>query len=365
MKSSQWIFIYFFYLLSIEYHFICNKTLDRGICSRKEITTEGDVLFQLNPCRSNQICNLNFGEEIDKCIPKDSVPTLLQGELCNSNSDCISGICDQNQIKRCTAPLKENDLCSSHSECPVGTSCAQYSTYSGDNKCLKLLQENNTEAKCDNYEFGLKCQTNLICNGGICIKPGSLKEGAVTYMPIACNSFYMYKNAADTKFTCVKGPYLLNESNQKIYSKLPVVCEENQKCNYSIIYDKKEVILPPKKCPLSLTNSSISFCHPGIANLGAEIEKFFKYIQQYNGSCHISNPFFCDFYHQSSSLFYDAYVSYKRINQYSQVYNNSECIRIMLNQEYDFALDKTSYSVFPSTKFLQFLILYLCLLCLI
>lgn len=330
-------------LLSFCQHFVCNSSLTKGVCSRKSIGLDGLAYFQINPCDKGQVCNFNFGSEDDFCISNKTIPTKYPGEFCSDPYECFSGICQpQSGVKICQATLQKNNLCQDNSECPVGTSCAIDPANTDYSRCFDLLGENETVNSCDYTPGGFKCKTNLICNNKKCIKPGSLVEGNITFSPIACKTFYMYKQENENNFVCTTGPYLANSSGGQIITSLPKYCKENEPCNYVIKYNQKTIQLPSKTCPLSMNNVSGGYCHPGIGNLNKEIDSLFTYLKNYNGSCHISRGMFCNFYNHTDSSFYSAYSAYKRLTEYSQVYNNSDCIKALLTSDYQYSINHIS-----------------------
>lgn len=350
---------------SLCQHFLCNNTLTKGVCSRKSLGSDGQAYFQINPCDKGLVCDFHFGSEDDLCISNKTLPTKYPGEICNDSYECISGICKvQSGIKICQAPLQKGDLCGDNSQCPVGTSCAIDPENTDYTRCFDLLGVNESQKTCDFTPGGFKCQTNLVCNNGKCIKPGSLKEGNKTFIPFACNTFYMFKEDNENDFKCAKGPFLTNSSGAAIITNSPVRCKENDPCYYSINYNKKNISLPTKTCPVSMNNfSSGGYCHPGIKNLQKEIDSLFNYLKNYNGSCHISKGMFCNFYNQTDSSFFLAYSAYLKLTQYSQVYNNSECIQKLLTSDYQFASHFSSHihSLLSNVQYI-FLLLALCVL---
>ena len=337
----------FFSNLIISELLICDPSLPKGTCSKKNKQSKIKNLnsFLLKVCEEDEFCDLHFGEEDDRCINKSSIPTLYPGEYCLNNYQCLSGICNKEDTHECEAILDEGDKCSFSYECPKTTYCAADPYWSMYFICTKLLDEKNDSYNCDLHELGFKCQTNLTCNRGKCVKPGSLKLGEITNSLEACETHYMYKLPEENNFFCTKGPILVDFKNKPIITDKPFPCQENELCNYTVEYKGKKIKLPTKKCTFPLNNSTNGYCHPGLGNMKLEISKLFNYLENYNGSCHAGNPVFCNFYNQTDTKFFDAYVAQTRIREYLKVYDNSECVKELVNSKYYYALNRSSFSL--------------------
>lgn len=155
------------------------------------------------------------------CVPV-VIPdrSILPGELCEKDQECISGTCSKEANSTCTG-VKEGKGCDLTAQCDKGLYC--------HNKTC-----NQTGYKCDEQGYG--CSINQICDrgSGTCHLIGSIKNDQPAPSPAACQSYYQDQNG-----NCKDGPKLDNvkklecptgeteceyKNNNGEIEKLPCVC---------------------------------------------------------------------------------------------------------------------------------------------
>ena len=225
-----------------------------GVCSaRTEDATS--IKYEFTECKAGEVCPVTLGKE-DKCKLVTEVPKYYNGEIgCTTNTQCISGTCTGEDVKKCGGkPL--DGVCSKDEDCDVALGCTS-------KKCQALLGVGET---CG-IDTG-KCKTHLVCDDGTCAKAGSKKNGDAAFAPLACSSYFTYKQ--DTTYNCVAGPKLKGGTGTE-----PKKCTSpTDKCEYELtLGDTTTIALDEGECHCGRTKSGFAYCQPGMGDNTERITK--------------------------------------------------------------------------------------------
>lgn len=188
------------------------------------IYEEDNNIYYLDPCNSGYTCqegqtptaNFTCQATIDYKYP---------GEICYSNSDCITGICN-NRV--CLGRSKEDD-CKEDSDCEAGLFCLHnlicYPLLPAGSKCTKNTEcvytnycdipEDSTTGTCTSY-FSKKSGTivpkclnpyfDYQCETGYCITQTDSETGKTISL---CSEYYILKN--DPTIPCTSNADCIGE----------------------------------------------------------------------------------------------------------------------------------------------------------
>ena len=136
-----------------------------NIGNKCKITTDTEDIttIQVKSCNKGKKCNSD-----GIC---DKPVNLLPGDVCESNEQCKSNLCDSSRCKG----FDKDEYCYHHSMCDVGYFCL-------DKKCTPQVDSG------DKYGDDYMCQTNEGCNKGQCIPYYSLTIGEETESSKYCES---------------------------------------------------------------------------------------------------------------------------------------------------------------------------------
>ena len=186
-------------------NYTCNiNPVDLGeVCAAQYINK-----LELNKCKENSVCERIEYDNPSTCVKLEiSKGSLLPGERCDANDQCISEDCNkEDSISVCKGKLKGKD-CERTNQCDRGLYCK-------DKKC-----EETGEGCNDNGEG---CSANEICTkkDKKCVKIASKKNNEDSSVPAECQSYY-HKDGK-----CIEGPKLKNLYERE--------CPEDGKCRYLI-----------------------------------------------------------------------------------------------------------------------------------
>jgi len=227
-------------------------------CSEKTVRENEVCAIQgvddlvLNKCDEGLICQpIEFGSFsvcVKKVIPDKSI---LPGEMCTEDKQCIVGICkgvEKNRI--CEGTLKGNK-CNFTSECDKGLHCK------GDN-CEKTMEKGEECNKNDNI-----CSVNLICDrlNYTCIEYGSIDVNEPAPFPAACKTYHQDENGK-----CIRAPKLATPGKFNC----PSTDSEFKKCEY---LRDEEPVKTPCGCAKVDTepNTNRKRCLPGKGDIDVNI----------------------------------------------------------------------------------------------
>lgn len=122
----------------------------------------------LKPCTdpAKPICNwtgASYGKPA-YCIAAPPALLTLPGEICQKNSDCLSGVCT---LGTCIGH-KDNETCTIDEDCHVGTYCSMW-----EGKCRTQREFGQVIyiffSNLKNCTRDLDCTNNCVCNLGSCV----------------------------------------------------------------------------------------------------------------------------------------------------------------------------------------------------
>lgn len=237
--------------------FVCTAyayslTCPNYTCSAKVVNVNEECSYEhvnkldLHLCNStNLVCQPIEFDAQSVCVPiviaKNSI---LPGELCEKNEDCISGVCNEKANSTCTGK-EENDPCKRTAECGKGLYCF-------NNKC------NKTGSVCDEQGYG--CSINQLCDrsNGTCHLIGSAAIGEVVPFSLICQSYYQDSNGICAYSVKLRNVKELDCPNKKT------------ECVYENDYEKTEKI----PCACAKTNTGKKYCGLGKGDIFAEDVSF-------------------------------------------------------------------------------------------
>jgi len=248
--------IFIFFLLSLAFSldfptyqppncpkYVCGSPENPDTCFLGQFAG-GQSKYFLQPCKEkNQVCEITaiFGVP-GTCTEYYSKPTLLPGEACTHEKQCISGICEQKN------PTDLNKVCIGYSidkeclldeECSEGLQCL--------NKVCKPLQPKGDQCSLSN-----KCKVSLVCDQGICTEIGSKKVGEKAEVPAACSTFFVKDHQ------CANGPVLKHEENSE-----GLRCPPSGECTYKFEEAKGEENEYKLPCSCGISEHNEGYCMPG------------------------------------------------------------------------------------------------------
>ena len=128
----------------------------------------------LNTCKVNIVsyCNVfdalaHKSEYSVNCTSDQKVFPTYPGGNCNSNNECLFGIC----IKNKCSVSDINRPCYTKDDCPIGAACIKL-------KCEALHK------KGEQCEESTECEYNLVCYKKACIEMYSLDDGTILSLAI-------------------------------------------------------------------------------------------------------------------------------------------------------------------------------------
>ena len=155
------ILLSFLLLIILTSQEVCNFSLhcesrfsqtNSDYCAIKKRTDSPNIFdITVKKCESS-ICNIHdilLGDNTANisCQSSNNKNPSYPGGKCDSDLDCLSGICQNNICK----DSEIGDECTSHENCPLNSACI-------NNKCSHLLNDN--EACTESYQ----CNFNSFCN---------------------------------------------------------------------------------------------------------------------------------------------------------------------------------------------------------
>ena len=207
--------------------------------------TEATNSFAINPCGSgsgNSFCNISASASNKwtnvTCESSPAVPARYPGDVCGSNSACLSGVC----VRTICRGLSQNSPCGTSAQCDVGLFCSSVnytftcqpliaaygfgcgSDFECINTCGCMFTADGPPGVCVPY-FSLAigkaatCGKNgisYLCASGACYNPGSSLLGSCTTAPVSTGAIPVLcttsnactgKNSAGQQFlsTCTCG----------------------------------------------------------------------------------------------------------------------------------------------------------------
>ncbi|OMJ76477.1 hypothetical protein SteCoe_24143 [Stentor coeruleus] len=204
----------------------CSLPETLGQCLSYSNSTGIDT-YNENPCQAGYYCYTNETTSAFCFPPKPN--TRYPGEICFSNTDCISKNCNLTS-NSCTGNV-ENAACLSSADCNPGLYCINQT----NPVCKPQVAIGN---KCNITE---ECYNFANCDNNICVEYFSLLEGNVTTVILPPNfapSCYSgYANSTSNGFLCTDAPYNVSTT--------PVSCEMPSKC-----WDRKNQTYKNCQCGL-------------------------------------------------------------------------------------------------------------------
>ena len=164
----------------------CGSDLKLDTCYLEDTENVGEDIkktIYVDACPKGKVCNERGGPDLSltsQCI-KVKYP-LEEGKKCASNSECISGKCDNDKC----AAADEGGKCAQDRECKLGLYCLGET----DNKtCKKYLGK---DATCG--DDTALCGLGLYCYDSKCTPMYSLDNGKATNIDELCKSGHSYSN---------------------------------------------------------------------------------------------------------------------------------------------------------------------------
>jgi len=291
--------------------YVCDSKLPSDVCLQSK-TKQDYIIFELNPCDAPQVCDIHSMESKAKCRNYYLHPIRFPGEFCRNDTECYSTQCDNNTNKCIGRRFEE--ACVNDVDCAEGLYCENTKKI-----CVKTIKENQ-ECNSD-----LKCAPYLVCHKNKCILKASLLNGEPTSTPSACSSFYIRNGKCDD------GPKLQRSENDPKVG--PIKCPNEGVCSYK--FADNEILTEPCQC--GHTESGELLCAPGAGDVALEDYAIFMNKQKsLNTECHISKGPFCRpaEMNRLGRYFHNAYVAYENFTRWVSYYNNSDCVKDVLYQEY-------------------------------
>ena len=262
--------ILIFFIISILKIYICEERVSRGSvykCHDNSYRDEqcltheklGDVeFFWVRKCKGSKVCVKlpYYGNMTGVCSIK--VRSHYDGETCQKNNKCTSGICNGNKCKgfidghRCQPGLgqcKKGKVCKKNTSSNVYT-CSEPITFNQNcSGFIDEIQGNDHYFDNGNGKYYLPenniCKLGYVCSNGKCIEISSLNDDNNSTNPLACKSGAIFNSK------CVTYP----SSNK--------TCDSNKKC--VITFNNGNQTVPCLKtskggywCPTSAINQAFS-----------------------------------------------------------------------------------------------------------
>ena len=164
----------------------CGSDLKLDTCYLKDEENVGEEIkktIYVDACPKGKVCTEGGSSDLSltsQCI-KVKYP-LEEGKKCVSNSECISGKCDNDKC----AAADEGGKCAENRECKLGLYCSGET----DNRtCKKYLGK---DATCGDDTAA--CGLGLYCYDSKCTPMYSLDNGKATTNNYLCKSGHIYSN---------------------------------------------------------------------------------------------------------------------------------------------------------------------------
>ena len=224
-----------------RYH--CGNITIENACAVAEFSN-GTFDYMLQPCKNqSNFCNISESfNEPSYCVPHPQMPTLLPGEYCKNNKECLSNVCKT--LKRGEGTVcygtEKNHACKADENCNPGLYCLSGS-------CQPLL---GLGKRCDAKR---KCVVTAVCDKEVCVNIGSKNLGDHAQIPSACSSFYVYEGK------CAKGPFLIFESAVD-----ELKCPKSGECIY---YMPDLNVNKSEPCICGMSDNSEGYCMLGRGNM--------------------------------------------------------------------------------------------------
>lgn len=304
--------------------FICSDSFQApNGCLKIESEKPNNVI--LRACKTpTDVCEISSLSEENTCVGTDklTVAHLYPGEVCSADSECFSKSCKGSQLdpttKICMGSL---GACSDSIDCHAGYYCF-------NRTCVSVSTKDQT---CS-LDFS-NCSAITTCsNTGKCILLGSLPLGANSYNHAACETYYFRNNI------CAKAPKLVTAKLKKEADAYLCPASENPVCEYESEAANQKVVTQ-EKCSCGLSDYSGKYCKLGRGD--ANIKDYFDYVKYLQENklekmCHINKGPLCIFRKLESmpSGFCKAYIAYSEMINMAMYYNNSKCVKEVLNKVY-------------------------------
>lgn len=301
--------------------YICESNkLQNKQCS---LLSYGDdrAIYSLKSCEALEACNRTTItlDVPNDCVKAESLRTRYPGEYATTEDSCIArlGITADKHICKGKA---ENQACEKHAECDAGLFCNRSSI------CEPVAKVNQT---CINRP----CESVAVCNDGFCVLMGSLDDGSPASAPFACQSFHILNGK------CAAGPKLLTSDNKEANG--PTLCFNQTtagKCKYK--YPKGGDMIE-ESCVCGRVDGKIEkgsqVCAAGAGDV--DMKPFASYVaalQKSKSHCHFEKGPLCMFtdYSGLSNEYLQAYVARERLVRGHIYFNNSDCVKNVLNWEF-------------------------------
>lgn len=206
----------------------CASDLKLDTCYLTEVTKVGDettTTIYVDACSKGKFCN--YGESSDLPIANQCVKfkfLLLEGEKCESPSECFSGMCNSNKC----AASGEGTKCSEDYECKVGYYCKD----SGDSKvCAKYA------GKGESCEGDIECRPGLSCEENKCVVKYTLENGKTVDYSSSCKSGHRFNSGDGYKCGIVKTVGTCSSSSGTAEATITFDTDKTVNCQCSGNYD--------------------------------------------------------------------------------------------------------------------------------
>lgn len=239
--------------------------------------------------------------------------TSLPGEPCDFDYNCKYGICDQFICKA----KHENETCNSNEECNPGLYCSGSCT---------LQKQKGDQCSADS-----ECANNLGCYRANCadyfsLKPGEAVSNCKNGINLLCETGSCRLSNGEYKCTSAaklqKGPY--------------AACESLDDC---LVEDKQLDLNWTTTCRCGYSQKGLSFCDlaPGDGPFAAYISYAAKWlggtnVTQCNTEARLS--FNCVKSYWNYEDYISFYFFYKAMMDHPLVQDNSDCAKLIYNQDY-------------------------------
>ena len=269
MELKSLIFILLILLIKAQFPFEdtcqkieCSESLDNDTC----IQVMSKTSF-FKECPSGKICDIKIDDPIfnSKCIENTRKFKRLPTLPCESDDDCISGICNG---KECMGKF-EREKCNSSTDCVYGLTCRKDSE-----KTYRCLEPITTGNKC---EVDTDCVNESGCLNNICTKYFSIENNQMArYLPQDELSFC--KSGYSNEIGICQNITLINDNME---------CSKMKKCEYNISNGERIVINNNCLCGYNIEGKKYCRLGSGNKNYTKYMHKLKKYYID-NQNCHLS-----------------------------------------------------------------------------
>jgi hypothetical protein len=269
------------------FHYIkCANVCDKHFCSTDSITqgcmktipslVVSDLQFNVtvNLCGDNSYCQSPSRSQWSttqtqtySCATTAKVP-LVDGEVCTTGTDCVSGVCD-GKIRKACKGLDLSASCTNTNQCVAKSYCDP------NTKTCQTLKP--VGSKCNSDE---ECVNLAGCLNNMCVLYYSLPPKTpidATLGELYCNTSYVYKGVCTTLRNVYPNPY---------------ECNSTQTCRYQIM-ENNDIVDIPELCVCGYNSLGKSYCQHG-----ADSVTYQMYVEARKRAlkrdCHVSKKDSCN-----------------------------------------------------------------------